>query len=300
MATTIDTLRLAKRFKDVRLSDEQAELFAEVFREVQEASTAGLAAKVDLDRLELALRADLERTEQVLRADLERTEQALRADLERTEQALRGSGSGLAFQHNVAYGRIRPEETLMEPAVRHPPLQSVEDFLAWVEVQRERYEFVQGRLVMMAGGSTVHNDIQVNLLGALSRRLRGGPCRPNGPDLLVRTGARTGRFPDASVSCGQRGRNFLADPVAVFEILSPSSEAEDRGPKRREYQALPSVQHYVLVAQDAPRAEVLTRTEQGWLLQDVEGLDVVLPLPALGIVLSLAELYEGVELPSAA
>ena len=73
MASTIDTLRLAKRFKDVRLSDEQAELFAEVFRETQEAGAAQLATKADLERLELTLRADLERVERTpLRADLER------------------------------------------------------------------------------------------------------------------------------------------------------------------------------------------------------------------------------------
>ena len=89
MASTIDTLRLAKRFKDVRLSDEQAELFAEVFRETQEAGAAQLAGKADLERTEAALRADLERTEAALRADLERTEATLRSELERTALTLR-------------------------------------------------------------------------------------------------------------------------------------------------------------------------------------------------------------------
>jgi Uma2 family endonuclease len=186
-------------------------------------------------------------------------------------------------------------------AVReHPPLRDVADFLAWAETQRERHEFVRGRVVMMAGGSTAHNDIQVNLIAALRRVLRGTPCRPNGPDLLVRTDARTGRFPDASVSCGERGRDHVADPVAVFEILSPSTEAEDRGPKRREYQGLPSLRHYVLLSQDAARAELFTRAERGWLIEDVEGLDAELPLDALGVSLPLAELYEGVDLPTPA
>ena len=64
-------------------------------------------------------------------------------------------------------------------------LNTVDDFLAWVERQHERYELVRGQLVLMAGGSTAHNDIQVNLLTALRTRLRGGPCRPNRPDLLL-------------------------------------------------------------------------------------------------------------------
>ena len=92
-----------------------------------------------------------------------------------------------------------PEAT----ATPQPMLAGVDDFVAWVQGQRERYEFVGGRLVMMAGGSEDHNDIQVNLLTSLKRRLRGGPCEPNGSDLLVRIDDRTGRFPDVSVTSGR-------------------------------------------------------------------------------------------------
>jgi Uma2 family endonuclease len=176
---------------------------------------------------------------------------------------------------------------------------TVDDFLAWAEVQHERYEFVRGRLVLMAGGSETQNDIQVNLLAALKARLRGGPCKPNGPDLLVRIDERTGRFPDASVTCGREGKNYITAPVAVFEILSSSTEAVDRGDKRRQYQSLASLHHYVLLAQDVVRAELFTRTEQGWLFQEFEGPEAELPLPALGIALPLAELYDGVILAAA-
>jgi hypothetical protein len=89
MAATIDTLRLAKRFKDARLTDEQAELLAEVLRETQEAGLAQLVGKVDLDQLRLTLRADLERTELMLRADLDKAAAALRAGLEKAKLALR-------------------------------------------------------------------------------------------------------------------------------------------------------------------------------------------------------------------
>ena len=64
-------------------------------------------------------------------------------------------------------------------ASAQPVLHTVDDFLAWVERQNERYEFVHGRLVLMAGGSSAHDDIQVNLLAALRARLHGTPCRPN-------------------------------------------------------------------------------------------------------------------------
>jgi Uma2 family endonuclease len=146
---------------------------------------------------------------------------------------------------------------------------------------------------MMAGDSEDHNDIQINLLTALRQRLRGGPCKPNGSDLLVRIDDRTGRFPDASVTCGREGGNFIRAPVAIFEILSAATELLDRTDKRREYQRLASLRHYVLIAQDAPRVEIYSRTEQGWRFEELEGPDTVLALDALEITLPLAEIYDG-------
>jgi Uma2 family endonuclease len=182
---------------------------------------------------------------------------------------------------------------MAEATTPQPPLADVEDFLAWVERQRERYEFVDGRLTLMAGGSEAHNDIQVNLLSALRQRLRGGPCKPNGSDLLVRIDDRTGRFPDASVTCGREGGHAIRAPVAVFEILSPATELLDRTEKRRGYQRIPALRHYVLLAQDAPRVEVYSRSAQGWRFEEIEGLGAELALDALAIALPLAEIYDG-------
>jgi Uma2 family endonuclease len=189
--------------------------------------------------------------------------------------------------------------TMSEAATPQPVLVDVDDFLAWVQGQRERYEFVGGRLVMMAGGTEDHNDIQVNLLAALKRRLRGGGCKPNGSDLLVRIDERTGRFPDASVTCGREGRSYITAPVAVFEILSPATELLDRTDKRRDYQRLTSLHHYVLIAQDAPRIEAYARGRRGWRFEEIEGIDAALALEAFGIELPLAEIYDGLPFPAA-
>jgi Uma2 family endonuclease len=180
-----------------------------------------------------------------------------------------------------------------------PVLANVDDFLRWVEAQPERYEFVHGRLVLMAGGSERHNDIQVNLLAALRNRLRGSPCKPNGSDLLIRIDDRTGRFPDASVSCGREGGHALSAPVVVFEVLSPTTELLDRTDKRRDYQGLPSLRHYVLIAQDVVRVEIYTRSEIGWRFQEFGEIESALKLDALDIDLPLAEIYEGLPMPPA-
>ena len=68
----------------------------------------------------------------------------------------------------------------------------------------------------------------------LKRRLRGGACKPNGSDLLVRVDERTGE----GVTCGREGRNYVTAPVAIFEHLLPATELLDRTEKRRDYQRL--------------------------------------------------------------
>jgi Uma2 family endonuclease len=113
---------------------------------------------------------------------------------------------------------------------------------------------------------------------------------------LVRIDERTGRFPDASGTCGREGGNYVTAPVAIFEILSPATELLDRTEKRRDHQRLPSLRHYVLIAQDAPRIEVYTRNRRGWRFEEIEGLDALLVLEAFGIELSLAEIYDGLSL----
>ena len=192
------------------------------------------------------------------------------------------------------YDGAMPEAT----ATPQPMLADVDDFVAWVQGQRERYEFMGGRLVMMAGGSEDHNDVQINLLASMKRHLRGGPCKPNGSDLLVRIDDRTGRFPDASVTCGREGRHYVTAPVAIFEILSPATELADRTDKRRDYQRPASLRHYVLIAQDAPRVEIYSRTAGGWRFEELDDLDAALPLEALDITLPLAEIYDGLSLPA--
>jgi Uma2 family endonuclease len=179
-----------------------------------------------------------------------------------------------------------------------PPLRDVHDFLDWVHRQDGRYEFVDGRVVAMAGGTRAHNDVQVRLIIALGRRLEGGPCRVNGPDLLVRTDPvsdRRGRFPDASVECEPPTHGRLSDrPVAVFEVLSPETELADRGVKMREYLALASLRHYVMLAQDAPLVEVYSRHGAGgWLRRELEGPDAALALDPPGVEIPLRELYGG-------
>jgi Uma2 family endonuclease len=118
-----------------------------------------------------------------------------------------------------------------------PDLTRTEDFLAWVWGQDYKFEMIEGRLVMMAGGSRNHSTIAVNAAIALGNRLAGGPCRPYNSDFLVEASDRNRYYPDVSVACGET-RDFTDRPVLVVEVLSPGTQREDLGPKLQNYPPL--------------------------------------------------------------
>jgi Uma2 family endonuclease len=181
-----------------------------------------------------------------------------------------------------------------------PVLRTVDDFLAWAEARPERWQFIDGALVMMAGAADPHVIIATNVTVELGNRLRGSPCRPFGSDRLVRAGTRNGFYPDVSVSCRGEDGSFASEPVLVVEVLSDSTERYDRGAKWRAYQRLPSLQHYLLIEPGEPLAELWTRTPEGWRYESLDGLTGTIELTGLGIALPLAAVYEDVAFPAPA
>ena len=177
---------------------------------------------------------------------------------------------------------------------------TADEFLAWEADQEFKWEFDGCQPVAMAGGTEAHAAIQVNLLTALASRLRGTPCRVRGSDLKVRAGASF-RYPDAFVRCTstERDATVTNDPVVIFKIMSPSTERKDRPIKLREYRAIPSMQRYVLLEQDGAVATTYTRTDTGWIVDQLDGAGV-LDMPEVGISVPMAELYDGLTFSDAA
>ncbi len=175
-----------------------------------------------------------------------------------------------------------------------------EQFLDWERRQERKHEFVDGEVFAMAGATEAHNIIQVNLLTAATQKLRGSGCRPFPSDMLVRTGTDRGRYPDMTIDCGpRRGDNLIApDPRVVFEVLSQDSQQQDRTIKLADYNATPSIAHYVLVEQRAPLVHVYSRGPHGDFNlrpQEIKGLDGMIELAAIGISLTMTEIYDGLE-----
>ncbi len=188
-------------------------------------------------------------------------------------------------------------------AAQSRPQMTVDEYLAFEESSSIRHEFYRGEMFAMAGGSSAHSQLQWRLAAILDPQLRGTGYQGFNNDMRVKveaTGLYT--YPDASVGCGSPQfdtdkRNTLLNPVAVFEVLSKSTEAYDRGGKFEHYRKLPSLRHYVLISQADRRIEVFTRSDEGhWRLGYAEQGGEVVDLEFIHCRLPLDDLYEGIEL----
>jgi Uma2 family endonuclease len=171
------------------------------------------------------------------------------------------------------------------------------EFLAWVQARAGRYELAGERVEMMTGGSRGHATIVRRLARALEKRVDAGRWAVLTSGFGVDVGPSTVRYPDVVVDvAGGALRDLTATaPVLIAEVVSPSSEADDLGPKAQEYLRLRSLSAYLVLAQDAPKTWVFLRGARGFSRQpkDVDGLNAVIDIAPLGAVVPLAEIYAG-------
>jgi len=213
---------------------------------------------------------------------------------------------------------------------RQPYRFTVEEYLAFERASEERHEYLDGVIYAMAGSASTqamagenedHGTICMNLCISLGLQLRGTPCRAFSKDTKVRCGpyrshTREGlyAYPDLVVVCGpsqyhDQARDVLLNPTVMVEVLSPSTEAIDRGDKLYRYRRwLPTLMDYVLVAQDRLVIDHYQRTtvespapqeQTRWELKTLEGRDAHLYLPSIACTVPLAEVYERIVLPQA-
>ncbi|MEO8084296.1 MAG: Uma2 family endonuclease [Ardenticatenales bacterium] len=175
-------------------------------------------------------------------------------------------------------------------------LVSADEYLAQEVLADDKHEYVDGVVVSMSGGSIKHSRIKTDLARIVGSQLAGGQCEVFDSDLRVRVDANFYTYPDVTVVCGEAvlapdGFDNLVNPTAIFEVLSASTEARDRGEKWIRYRQIPSLQHYVLVSQSQPQIEVFTRSGDVWTFTDASGLDASLHLETIGVALALDEVY---------
>jgi len=174
-----------------------------------------------------------------------------------------------------------------------------EDYLELETYAEVKHEFLDGHVWAMAGGTRGHAALCGRMTILLGSLLRERPCEVFNSDLRVRVVATgLGTYPDVTVICGRfeadpedpKG-NTATNPLVIVEVLSPSTEQYDRGEKLTHYRRIASLREVVLVAQDARRVEVWSRSESGGWSECVSTGESTAHLPSLGCDLPLAEIY---------
>jgi Uma2 family endonuclease len=177
---------------------------------------------------------------------------------------------------------------------------TVEEWRAMLEYSDFKYEYHDGWLVAMAGGSLDHSRIAISVIRALEDGLGDGPCRVYNSDAAVRLSPSEYRFADAVVTCDERDRGAVKEvraPRVVIEVLSESTEREDRTEKFALYRACPTVDEYVLIATKYQAVEVYRRAPGDWTVHVYRPGELV-ELRSIAVQLAVADLYRLSEVPA--
>jgi Uma2 family endonuclease len=179
-------------------------------------------------------------------------------------------------------------KTLISPA----------EYLAAERRSETKSEYLAGEVFAMVGASRRHNLIAANVIRVLGNQLLEGPCNVYPSDMRVKVGA-TGKYtyPDVVVACAEElfddeERDTLLNPVVIFEVLSDTTEAYDRGRRFEQYQLIESLAEYVLVRQEPYRVEQFTRRDgREWRYSEFREAADVLRLGVIGCELPLRDVY---------
>jgi Uma2 family endonuclease len=178
----------------------------------------------------------------------------------------------------------------------HRDRMSIEEYLALVEQDPEHaYEYLDGRVYMMTGGTPDHAIIGSNVNGLLQAFLRGRRCIVYNSDVYLQLSERYRVCPDVTVSCDLRdrgAREVIRYPSLVVEVLSPTTEARDRGQKSLQYRSSPSIQEYVLISSEIPLVEVFRREKQGFWSLYTLAIDDTIELTSLDLRFPVADVYQ--------
>lgn len=187
-----------------------------------------------------------------------------------------------------------------------PSLHTPEQYLLSERSATYKSEYLNGQILAMAGASLEHNTITANFVRVIGNQLVKRPCHVFSSDMRVKVIATNlYSYLDVVAVCGEiqfddAQRDTLTNPSVIIEVLSPSTEAYDRGAKFAHYRRLDSLMEYVLVAQDRVSIEYYRREASGWVLTEWSHPDALLRLASIGCDLVLRDIYDKVEFQSEA
>ena len=183
---------------------------------------------------------------------------------------------------------------------QQPTKMTIEEYLPWELNQDIRYEYINGKVFAMTGGTIPHNDITLNLYTFLHPHLRPRACRINVSDVKVQISPNGPYFyPDLIVSCHPEdinARKFIQNPKLIVELLSPGTSGKDREEKFRYYLTIPSLQEYILIDSEKISVERYCRGEgRLWLYYQYTIGDII-TFSSIAFEFPIEMLYDGVGL----
>jgi Uma2 family endonuclease len=182
-----------------------------------------------------------------------------------------------------------------------------QEYLEWEEQQTIKYEYINGEVFAMTGGTLPHNSIALNLASALKNHLRGKGCKVFMADAKLGV-SKNGPFhyPDVMVTCDSQdlnARKIVYSPCLLVEVLSPGTEAFDRGDKFKHYRRIPTLKEYVLISAEKISVDYYCLNERGkWELtsysldeMNTEAAEIEIDLTSVDFRFPISLLYEDVE-----
>jgi len=191
-----------------------------------------------------------------------------------------------------------------------PVYMPVEQYLALDEATDGKYEYLDGlvfmlrppssayaenALVDMAGGSVAHAALCARIATLVNVAVGDSPCMAYSSDARMKLAEKQYLYPDVMISCGQEAGSMLTNPIVVIEVLSPTTEKRDRGAKFKAYQALPSVQEYMLIGSEYKAIEVHRREGNFWRQYHYQEGDLV-ELASIGVSFPFDDVYRRINL----
>ena len=183
---------------------------------------------------------------------------------------------------------------------------SFEEYLALEQNSGLRYEYKNGDIFTIEGGSEDHNTVAVNFSGELSNKLKASKskCRVFSSDMKLQLDKGSSYvYPDAMVVCKENKKKdakiyFQEAPILIVEVLSPTSTAYDKGDKFFAYRKIPSLQEYVLIEHEKYSVEIYFKKEgvDIWQITRVDGIENEIELQSLGVKIAMQDLYYNVQL----
>jgi Uma2 family endonuclease len=178
-----------------------------------------------------------------------------------------------------------------------------EEYFTWEEQQLEKHEYIGGKVYAMTGGSVNRSQIAVQFISMLANHLRGSGCKTLNSDCRVNiVESNDFTYPDISVTCDDRDKTttkYITYPCLLVEVLSPSTEAYDRGGKFRMYRQNPVLQDYVLVSSEKIEIDLYRKTESGsWEIINYQAGDTI-ELKSINLTFPIERIYEGINLTPA-